>query len=65
MPGSSYLYTDDTCNFGFYEHMGFHRAKKKPVDIMRDGQNTKLDVYLYEYKIRSDTHPSEQKEYRE
>lgn len=62
--GSSYLYTDDTCNFGFYEHMGFHRAKEKLVDIIRDGQNTKLDVYLYEYKTRSYAHPSEQKEYR-
>lgn len=46
----SYLYTDDTCNYGFYEHMGLTRAAETKVDILRYGKKGNLDVYLYEYK---------------
>lgn len=46
---SSYLYTDDTCNYVFYEHMGFTRANERKVDILRNGKKDELDVYLYEY----------------
>lgn len=45
---SSYLYTDDTCNYGFYEHMRFTRVNEKKIDILRNGDKTKMDVYLYE-----------------
>ncbi len=47
---SSYLYTDDTCNYGFYEHMGFTRANERKVDILRNGKKAELGVYLYEYQ---------------
>lgn len=42
-----YLYTDDTCNYGFYEHMGFERPKEKQVTVWRNNKKEKLDVYLY------------------
>ena len=47
---SIYLYTDDTCNYGFYEHMGFCRVKEMPVFIIRDNKQTELGVYLYVLK---------------
>lgn len=46
-----YLYTDDTCNYGFYEHMGFNRIKEKQVTVIRENKERKLDVYLYARKI--------------
>lgn len=44
---SIYLYTDDTCNYGFYEHMGFQRLKEKPVKVIRKNKTAELNVYLY------------------
>ena len=44
----SYLYTDDTCNYGFYEHMGFTCAARTEVTILRCGKEENMDVYLYE-----------------
>ncbi len=42
-----YLYTDDTCNYGFYEHMGFDRLKTEQVTVKRSAQEKKMDVFLY------------------
>ncbi|MEG0692533.1 MAG: GNAT family N-acetyltransferase [Oscillospiraceae bacterium] len=42
-----YLYTDDTCNYGFYEHMGFRRLKEKLVEVIRKNGTAELKVYLY------------------
>lgn len=43
-----YLYTDTSCNFGFYEHMGMQRCgeKKKIFEIL--GQQAEMQFYLYE-----------------
>lgn len=43
-----YLYTDTSCNFGFYEHMGMQRCgeKKKTFEIL--GQQAEMQFYLYE-----------------
>ena len=49
----SYLYTDDTCNYGFYEHMGLTRAAETSIDILRNGEKVNMDVYLYEYQEAS------------
>ncbi len=49
----SYLYTDNTCNYGFYEHMGFTRADERTVDIIRNGQKDTMDVYLYDYQANT------------
>lgn len=46
-----YLYTDSTCNTGFYEHQGFKRIEKQPLDMIRDGKPFKLDVFLYGYSL--------------
>lgn len=47
-----YLYTDDTCNYGFYDHMGFYRLKEKKVDVIRNNKKEKLKVYLYALDIK-------------
>lgn len=43
-----YLYTDTSCNFGFYEHMGMQRCgeKKKTFEIL--GEQAEMQFYLYE-----------------
>lgn len=49
-----YLYTDHTCNYGFYEHMGFQRLKEKRVNVLRENKESKLDVYLYGFNINNE-----------
>lgn len=46
-----YLYTDTTCNFGFYEHLGFTRLETQPLALTRDGQPFQMDVFLYGYSL--------------
>ena len=46
-----YLYTDDTCNYGFYDHMGFTRAKETTVTVQRKGQAKTMDVYVYSQDV--------------
>lgn len=48
---SFFLYTDSSCNYGFYEHQGMHRCgeavKTVPIKIVNE-----MKFYLYEYHIR-------------
>lgn len=41
-----YLYTDTTCNFGFYEHQGMIRAAEKEKEF--EGYGRKMKFFLYE-----------------
>lgn len=45
-----YLYTDSTCNYGFYEHQGFHRLEQQLLTLKRDGKPFQMAVYLYGYE---------------
>lgn len=42
-----YLYTDDTCNYGFYEHQGLLRCGEKVYEVPIKVKN-KMKFYLYE-----------------
>lgn len=42
-----YLYTDSTCNYGFYEHQGLKRVGEKVYDVPIKLQN-EMNFYLYE-----------------
>lgn len=42
-----YLYTDDNCNFGFYDHNGFRRAGSAPVCVELPGGKMEYNNYLY------------------
>lgn len=46
-----YLYTDTTCNYGFYEHQGFVRLEEETIILTRDGMPFKMQVFLYGYKV--------------
>lgn len=44
---SLYLYTDNKCNYGFYDSQNFERINEK--EIYFDSMKTKLNVFLYCY----------------
>lgn len=46
-----YLYTDTTCNYGFYEHKGFERLEEHPLSLARDGKPFQMNVFLYGYSL--------------
>jgi len=42
-----YLFTDSSCNYGFYDHMEFKCEDKRSILIESDGTKVDLDCYLY------------------
>lgn len=46
---SFYLYTDDRCNYKFYERQNFKRINEKEISIHSFKQ--KLNVFLYSYRV--------------
>ena len=46
-----YLYTDTSCNFGFYEHQGMVRQQQYKHLIDLKGQKGELEFYLYDMAI--------------
>ena len=44
-----YLYTDEECNFGFYNHQGFTRKCEQNVVYNFGPVDFKSDIFLYEY----------------
>lgn len=46
---SFYLYTDDRCNFGFYDSQGFIRIGEKNLSFEQFDMS--LDVFLYKYDL--------------
>ena len=47
-----YLYTDTTCNYGFYEHKGFERLEEQTLEMTKDGKPFQMDVFLYGYSVK-------------
>ena len=47
-----YVYSDNKCNFGFYESQGFTRRGKKDMCIVFDGEEERTEQYLYEYRVQ-------------
>ena len=46
-----YLYTDTTCNYGFYEHQGFKRMEQQSMMLKRNGEVVDMDVFLYGFNM--------------
>lgn len=44
-----YLYTDSSCNYGFYEHQGMIRCGEQKYSVPIGMQN-QMEFYLYEYQ---------------
>ena len=46
-----YLFTDTSCNFGFYEHQGMVRRKEKEHRFDIKGQSAKMNFFIYDYTM--------------
>ena len=49
-----YLFTDSTCNYGFYDHMGFKKIKEHLISISSEGKPMDLNVFFYEKILSGD-----------
>lgn len=49
-----YLFTDTTCNYPFYEHMGLKRQGEKKHAIDVKGQKEDTTFFIYDYQIKED-----------
>ncbi|KAA1187177.1 GNAT family N-acetyltransferase [Paenibacillus sp. B2(2019)] len=47
---SIYVYTDNRCNYGFYESQNFNRLNEK--EIFLDSIQSKLLIFLYSHQIK-------------
>lgn len=47
-----YLYTDTTCNYGFYDSQGFERLEQQPLIMTSEHKPMKMTVFLYGYDVR-------------
>ena len=45
-----YLYTDNSCNYGFYEHQGMRRCGQKSYKVPLAVDN-EMQFFLYEYDV--------------
>lgn len=48
---SFYLYTDTSCNYGFYEHQGMVRRCKKEHIFTVNQQRSKMTFFIYDCEI--------------
>lgn len=46
-----YLYTDSSCNVGFYDNQGFKRIGTQNMQITKEHEQVNMDVYLYQYIV--------------
>lgn len=46
-----YLFTDTTCNYPFYEHMGLVRRCEKQQEISVNGERESMTFFIYDYEI--------------
>ena len=46
-----YLFTDTSCNYGFYEHQGMKRRLEKKHVFNIKGQQAVMNFFIYDYQI--------------
>ena len=46
-----YLFTDTSCNYGFYEHKSMIRRGQKETTFHINGEQTKISFFLYDSQI--------------
>ena len=44
-----YLFTDTSCNYGFYEHQGMNRCAEKSQNFVIKGKEAKMTFFIYDY----------------
>ncbi len=47
-----YLFTDTSCNYPFYEHLGLIRRCEKQQRINVKGQESNMTFFIYDYQVR-------------
>lgn len=47
-----YLFTDTSCNFGFYEHQGMIRRQREKKKMTIGGQTNEMEFYLYDGALK-------------
>lgn len=47
-----YLFTDTTCNYPFYEHLGMQRCAEKKQTLHIQGQKMETTFFVYDYQIK-------------
>lgn len=50
-----FLFTDTSCNYGFYEHLGMQRRGEKEKTFEIDGKEAKMRFFLYDAKTELQT----------
>ena len=45
-----YLFTDTSCNYGFYEHQGMKRRLEKEHIFNIKGQQAVMKFFIYDYQ---------------
>ena len=48
-----YLFTDTSCNYGFYEHQGMTRRNEKSHTFFIQEKETKMTFFIYDYFINA------------
>lgn len=46
-----YLFTDTSCNYGFYEHQGMNRCTEKSQSFVIKGKEANMTFFIYDYYI--------------
>ena len=46
-----YLFTDTSCNYGFYEHQGMKRTLEKKHVFNIKGQQAVMNFFIYDYQL--------------
>lgn len=46
-----YLFTDTSCNYGFYEHLGMERRLEKEHILNIKGQQAVMKFFIYDYQF--------------
>lgn len=46
-----YLFTDTSCNYGFYEHQGMKRCLEKKHVFSIKGQQAVMNFFIYDYQL--------------
>lgn len=49
-----YLFTDTSCNYGFYEHQGMKRRQEKKHHFDVNGLPGEMTFFLYDYQIKKE-----------
>lgn len=52
---SFYLFTDTSCNYGFYEHQGMKRCCEHEHSFHMQGKEAAMRFFIYEYQLEKQT----------